>query len=140
MKITNAELKFMSFSSEDVIATSGMPGPLSGTTGLFYIPSGDYSGSYSGTGNYVEFSGTFGNYSGGQYEITNIYGAKAGVDDDKANIDSVQNGMVYFADVGVSVPAEPYIANIAKNAYDAYSYGGGTYYTNGVSYYESHWQ
>ena len=139
MKIATPELKVVRFVSEDVIATSAMLGPLSGTNGLFYIAAGDYSGSYSGTGNYVEFSGTFGSYNGSAYEITGIYGAKAGVDDDKANLDSVSGGNVYFADMGVTVPAS-FLAPIAQQTYDAYSYGGGSYYTNGISYYESHWQ
>ncbi len=139
MKMQTTELQVVRFAADDVIATSGL-GALSGENGLFYIPASDYTGSYSGTGNYVAFNGTFGSYNGSAYEITNIYGAEAGIDDDKALLESVTNGMVYFADMGVSVPADPTMMNIAKNAYDAFSYGNGVYYTNGTSYYESHWQ
>ena len=138
MKITNPEIKVVLFASDDVIATSGMIGALTGQSGLFYIPTSQYTGG-SYTGDYVQFSGTFGNYSGGVYEITGISGATGGVDGDKANLDSIQNGSVYLPDVGITIPASVF-ENIAKQTYDAYSYGNGTYYTNGVSYYEQHWQ
>ncbi len=140
MKITNTELKFVSFSSEDVIATSGwLPGTLTGQSGFFYVPAAQYSGTYTGTGDYVEFSGTFGNYNGSAYEITGIYGAKGSVDSDKNHISSKQGDMVYFDDTGVSVPAFV-VANFAKSGYDAYAYGNGQYYTDGVSFYDKYWQ
>lgn len=134
IKITNPELKVVRFANEDVIATSF--GPLSGTDGLFYIPSGDYSGTYSGTGNYVEFNGTFSSYSNGVYGISGINGAKDGIDGDRNNM---VTGTVYFPDVGITLPSSV-MANIAKGYYDAYSYGDGQYYTNGVSYYETYYQ
>ncbi len=137
MKITNPELKVVRFANEDVIATSF--GPLSGTNGLFYIPAGEYSGTYSGTGNYVEFNGTLGNYSGGKYEITNIYNATADIDPDRSVLVSKQTGMVFMPGTGTPVPASV-LETYAKQGYDAFSYGGGKYYTNGVSYYESYWQ
>ena len=137
MKITNATIEVALFSSEDVIATSLGLGPLSGLTGLFYIPSGQY-GDGSLPGNYVEFGGTLGKYKGGAYNITNIYGAKGNVDEDKAILDSVQNGMVDTG-MGFSIPASVF-ENIAKQTYDAFSYGDGKYYTNGISYYTAHWQ
>ena len=139
MRISNPELKVIRFATDDVIASSALLGPLSGQTGLFYIPAGDFGGSYSGTGNYVQFNGTLGSYSGGAYEITGIYGATAGVDGDKANLDSIQHGQVYMADVGITLPATVF-ESIAQQTYDAFSYGNGKYYTNGTSYYESHWQ
>ncbi len=138
MKMSSADLQVIRFNSEDVIATSGM-GPLSGTSGMFYIPAADYSGSYSGSGNFVQFNGTLGSYSGGNYLITNIYGAEAGVDSDKESLESVINGNIVFPDVGITVPATA-LEPLARQTYDAFSYGNGQYYTNGVSYYETHWQ
>ncbi len=141
MKITNPEIKVALFASDDVIATSLALGPLSGTVGTFYIPTGQYGGSYTGTaGNYIEFSGTLGSYSGGAYNITGIYGAKGGVDEDVDTIQNVVDGKIYFPELaGYGIPADE-LAPIAQHLYDAYSYGDGNYYTNGVSYYESHWQ
>ena len=140
MKITKPSIKVLRFASDDVIATSALPmGPLSGTTGLFYIPASSFNGAYSGTGNYVQFSGILGPYSGGAYEITGITGATAGVDDDKANLDSIQNGGVYLPGVGITIPAS-FFEGVARQTYDAYTYGDGKYYTNGISYYETHWQ
>ena len=140
MKITNPELKVVRFANEDVIATSFGPLPsLSGRNGLFYIPAGDYSGTYSGTGNYVQFNGTFGPYRGGSYEITNINGATADVDPDRSVLVAKQTGIVFMPGTGTPVPADV-LENIAKQGYDAFSYGNGQYYTNGISYYESYWQ
>jgi len=138
MKLTTPEIQIIRFNSEDVIATS-YAGPLTGTNGLFYIPANNYAGPYSGSGEYVQFSGTFGNIVGSDYRIDNIYNAQAGIDDDKANLDSVQNGGVYLPDVGITIPATVF-ESIAKQTYDAFTYGDGQYYTNGVSYYTSHWQ
>ena len=57
MKISTPEIKVIRFSSEDVIVASSS---LTGVNGLFYIPSGQYSSGYSGSGDFVEFSGTIG--------------------------------------------------------------------------------
>ena len=136
MKITAPKLQVVRFASEDVIATS--LGPLSGMTGLFYIPASQYSGTYSGSGNYIGFNGTLGNYSNGAYEITSINTVETGVDDQKARLESRQSGMVPMPE-GFPMPAS-FFENLAHQTYDAFSYGNGVYYTNGVSYYESHWQ
>lgn len=137
MKISNPEVEVKLFSSEDVIATSA-PGPLTGMTGLFYIPASQVSGGpYSG--NYVQVSGQFGNDIGGAYKITNITSIEDNVDADKANLDSIQNGNVYLPDVGITIPASLF-ENIAHQTYDAFSFADGQYATFGVSYYELHWQ
>lgn len=135
MKISNPELKVVRFGADDVIATSGLIGALTGTKGSFYIPAGQYTGgSYSG--NYVEFNGTFGNYNGSEYEITGISGAKGGIDGERDEMKSGED--VVFG--GVTIPGVPTMESFAKQYYDAYSYGGGTYYSNGTSYYEMYWQ
>lgn len=133
MKITNAELKFMSFSSEDVIATSGMPS-LTGLSRSFYIPSSQFSGG-SFSSDYVEFNGTIGANTGNGYEITNIYGAKAADDEEREGL--MSGGSVVF--MGVTIPASPEMETFSQQYFDAYSYGG-TYYTNGLSYYDQYWQ
>ena len=136
MKISNPELKVVRFGADDVIATSGLLGALSGTVGTFYIPAGQYSGSVNEPGgNYVEFNGTFGNYDGSNYAIDNIYGAKGGVDDDR---NSLVSGSTYIPELGITLPSTV-MENMSKNAYDAYSYGGG-YYSNGQSYYDIYHQ
>lgn len=135
MKIAELKLEVVRFASEDVIATSA--GPLTGMNGLFYIPTNSYGGTYSGSGNYVEFSGTFGQLGGSGYEITGINGAKAGVDGDREGLMS-SNG-TYFPELGITIPNTA-MAPIAQQAYDAFSYGNGQYYTNGVSYYDQYWQ
>jgi len=132
MKISNPELKVVRFGADDVIATSGLTGQI----GLFYIPADQYSGG-SFSGDYVQFDGTFGNYNGSAYEITNIHGATGDVDGDRAGL-MTSAPMYVYPDTGVPVPAsvrEP----IAKQTYDAYSYGGG-YYSNGSSYYDIYFQ
>ncbi len=131
----NLKLDVIRFSNEDVIATSAMLGPLSGKTGSFYIPSSQYNGGSLG-GEYVTFNGTFGDYTGSGYNITNANGFA--VDSDER--DGLMSGGSYtFPDVGVTVDMSD-LAPIAKQYYDAFSYGDGQYYSNGVSYYESYWQ
>lgn len=131
MKITKTELNVVRFASEDVIATSG----LAGSVWTFYIPASQYTGgSYSG--NYVEFSGTVYPYGSGPYEITDIYGAKGGVDEDR---DFLMSGGTYIPELGITLPSTV-ADNLAKSVYDAYSYGDGRYYTNGASYYEMYRQ
>ena len=135
MKITNAEINVIRFSSEDVIATSG-PGPLSGTTisGGFYLPVGDV---FHGA------SGTFGNYSTslGAYQLLDY--SETGEILNQADIDRLilasQNptGMI-DSGMGYPIPASVY-ANIAKNTYPIYSYNNG-YYTIGKTYYETYSQ
>lgn len=137
MKITAPKLQVVRFASEDVIATSALLGPLSGKTGTFYIPVGDFGGSYSGSGSYVEFNGTLGNYTGNGYEITGISGARGVPTSDVDGLKS--GGSYYFPDMGVTVDMSD-MAPIAKQTYEAFSYGNGVYYTNGASYFESYWQ
>lgn len=134
MKISNPELKVVRFGADDVIATSGwMSGALTGTKASFYIPAGQYSGG-SFSGNYVEFNGTFGDYNGSEYAITDIYGAKGGIDDEQEQL--ANGGTMSFYGVTIAVPDAE---NIAKQYYDAYSSGGG-YYSYGHSYYETYFQ
>ena len=136
MKISNPELKVVRFGADDVIATSGLIGALTGTKGSFYIPAGQYTGgTYSGE--YVGFSGTFGDYNGSAYSITGISGAHGESEDDVAGLAS--GGSYTFPDVGVTVDMSN-LAPIAKQFYEAYSYGDGNYYSNGKSYYELYWQ
>lgn len=133
-RLTNPELKIIRFASEDVIATS--LGPLSGLKGGFYIPSSLYNGGSLG-GNYVEFQGTFGDYDGSAYNITNANGFKADVNNDRDGLTS--GGSYTFPDVGITVDMSD-MAPIAQQYYDAFSYGDGQYYTNGISYYDQYWQ
>lgn len=132
MKITNAELKFMSFSSEDVIATSG----IIPTRGQFFVPIDQFTGSYTGTGDYVRFDGSFVNDGSGSYQISNITGAEGNSADDRNGLHIV-NGKFYLPELGFWATADEGFIGITKQSYDAYTYGDGTYYTNGVSYYEN---
>ncbi|MBR0277596.1 MAG: hypothetical protein IJQ50_03955 [Clostridia bacterium] len=132
MKISNPELKVIRFGADDVIATSG----LTGMTGQFYIPASQYSGG-SFTSDYVRFDGTFGAYNGSAYEITGIYGVEGDDENDREGM--MAQGGHYFPGPGVFVPPWD-LSPIAKQTYDAYSYDGGTYYSNGVSYYETYFQ
>lgn len=135
MRMAELKLEVVRFASEDVIATSA--GPLTGlTSGLFYIPAGQYAG-YTGSASYVQFSGDFGEQSGGNYEIINIRGVSGDDDDDRAGL--MSGGSYTFPGVGVTVDMS-HLAPIAQQAYDAFSYGNGKYYTNGVSYYNQYWQ
>lgn len=129
----DCKLEIVRFAAEDVIATS----VLVGLTGSFYIPTGQYTGAGSFSGDYVQFSGTFGSYSGGAYEITDVNGAMDGVDSDRNVL--AGGPPYYFPDMGVTVDSGT-MANIAKNFYDAYSYGDGRYYSNGASYYQQYFQ
>lgn len=132
-RLTNPELNVIRFASEDVIATSF--GPLSGLTRSFYIPSSQYNGGSLG-GDYVTFNGTFGDYDGSAYNITNASGFTVDVDER----DGLTSGGSYtFPDVGVTVDMSD-MAPIAQQYYDAFSYGDGQYYTNGISYYDQYWQ
>lgn len=133
MKISTPEIKVIRFSSEDVIAASGS---LTGSNGLFYIPSSQYSG-YSGSADYVEFSGTIGSKSGVGYLIENIHGAKGDVSDDRAGL--MAGSSYYFPDMGITVD-NSHMAPIAQQSYDAFRYDDGQYYTNGISYYTAYWQ
>lgn len=137
MKISNPELNVVRFGADDVIATSGwIHGALTGQSGSFYIPAGQYGGgTYSG--NFVEFSGTFGNYNGSEYEINDVSGATSILDSDRAGLMTTAPLYVY-PDTGVPVPAGVR-GGIAQQYYDAYSYGGG-YYSDGQSYYDIYWQ
>ena len=140
MKISNPELKVVRFGADDVIATSGLLGALSGQSGLFYIPAGQYSGAYSGSGEYVEFSGTFGDYDGSNYAIGNISGAKGGVDGDRNGLITASSNENALIDLGVGYPIPASVlVPTAQQTYDAYSYGGG-YYSNGQSYYDIYHQ
>ncbi len=133
MRITNPEINVILFSNEDVIATSG----IEPTLGLFYLPTENFAGSYTGTGDNVEFNGYFTNDGSGNYLISNIYGAKAGVDYDMSLLTSPQSGLVFIN--GTPIPAAV-IENIAKTTYVVTSYDNGVYYTNGRTYYENYWQ
>ncbi|HAL63495.1 MAG TPA: hypothetical protein DCO93_03505, partial [Clostridiales bacterium] len=81
------------------------------------------------------FNGTFGNYDGSNYAIGNISGAEANSDREGL----MSGGSYTFPDAGVTVDMS-HLAPIAQQAYDAYSYGDGAYYSNGTSYYELYWQ
>lgn len=136
MKITNAELKVIRFASEDVIATSGwFDGPLTGkTNGFFNINTGD---------GYYQFGGTVGQYNGSVYQINGISNYHSIPASDIAPLTAGPNGtegngMSYFSDVGVTLPAS-ILTNSAQNGYEA-TYSNGTYYTDGLSYYENYWQ
>ena len=133
MKISTPEIKVIRFSSEDVIAASSS---LTGSPGLFYIPSSQYSG-YSGSADYVEFNGTIGSKSGVGYLIENIYGAKGDDSDDRAGV--MSGGSVYFPEFGNTVDMS-HMEPIAQQTYDAFRYDDGRYYTNGISYYTAYWQ
>ena len=128
------KLEVVHFANEDVIATSA--GPLTGKSGSFYIPSGQYNSGALG-GNYVQFNGTFGDYSAGGYNITNISGAAVESGDERDGL--MSGGSYYFPDVKITVDMSD-LAPIAKQYYDAFSYSNGQYYSNGVSYYEQYWQ
>lgn len=136
MKITNPELKVVRFDNEDVIATS--IGPLTGTSGMFFIPSSQY-GDGSLAGNYVYFNGKLGDYSDGSYTITDISGAYGNADSDR-NFFIPPAG--YFENEGVTLkPEDMYLIQLwGSKTYDAFSYGNGQYYTSGVSYYENYFQ
>lgn len=133
MMFMKPEIEIVRFSSEDVIATSG----LVLTNGVFYIPSANYNNGALGGSGYVQFSGSYGafNSAAGGYLISNISGAKLDYVDDRAGL--MSGGSYYFPDVGVTVDMSD-LAPIAQQAYDAYSYNG-DYYTNGVSYYNTYW-
>ncbi|MBR3144947.1 MAG: hypothetical protein IKF53_03525 [Clostridia bacterium] len=133
----NLKLEVIRFSNEDVIATSAMLGPLSGQLGWFFIPTSQYGDGSLG-GDYVQFGGRFGDYSGGAYNITNIYDVSGNAQGDRAEIGPDADG--YFDETGVPVFLYPTLANVAKETYDAFSYGDGQYYSNGVNYFESYWQ
>ena len=83
------------------------------------------------------FDGTFGAYNGSAYEITGIYGVEGDDENDREGM--MAQGGHYFPGPGVFVPPWD-LSPIAKQTYDAYSYDGGTYYSNGVSYYETYFQ
>ena len=136
MQITNAEFKVIRFSNEDVITTSNFAGPLSGKTGLFYIPSSQYQGGALG-GDYVAFNGTLGNYDGSAYRIDNPYGFYADTSDERSGLTA--GGTIYIPELGITVPSTT-MKPLAETAYDAFTYDNGTYYTNGVSYYDQYWQ
>ena len=129
MKFANPEIEVLRFSSEDVIATSGAPV----VTGLFYIPSSQYSGGSFGT-DYVAFNGNIGAYDAGAggYKIDNIYGAYGDTDDERELLVSGGGSML-----GVTIPGS-FWNNLAQQSYDAYSYNG-NYYTNGVNYYTTYY-
>lgn len=132
MKITNPELKVVRFANEDVIATSGiLP-----TNGQFFIPINQFTGSYSGTGDYVRFDGSFVNNGSGSYQISNISRAEGYSAEDREGLHIV-NGKFYLPEMGFWMTANEGFINISKQSYDAFSYGDGNYYTNGVSYYEN---
>ena len=130
MKISTPEIKVIRFSSEDVIVASG---PVIGSSGLFFIPSSEYTG-YSGSSKYVEFNGTIGSQSSVGYLIENIYAVDDADPDDRA---AVMSGGSYWT-IGVLIPADV-METMAQNTYDAFSYNG-QYYTNGESYYNQYWQ
>lgn len=128
MKIQSTKMQVIRFSAEDVIATS--LGALTGQSGLFYVDDGN--------GGYNSFNGTFGSYSGNSYEIVGMNTYETGVGDDRENLITGKNG-VYIPELGITLPANPTVSGIAKNAYDAFSSDNG-YYTNGISYFELYWQ
>lgn len=130
-RLTNPELNVIRFASEDVIATSA----LLGLSRSFFIPSSQYSGS-SFSSDYVEFYGTFSSYNDGIYGISNISGAKAADNDE---MDQLKSGGAVVVH-GVTLPVNPTMKTMANQYYDAYSYGDGQYYTNGISYYDTYWQ
>ena len=135
MKISNTELKVIRFGADDVIATSLMMGPLSGSSGLFYIPASQYSGG-SFSGEYVEFNGTFGDFDGSAYRIDGINTVSSPPETDRAGLITASGNENGFVDLGVGYPLPASVLiPIAQQAYDAYSYGGG-YYSNGQSYYD----
>ncbi|MBR0466314.1 MAG: hypothetical protein IJJ40_02325 [Clostridia bacterium] len=137
----NLKLEVIRFSNEDVIATSAIGGgigggsvaSLTGKKGGFYIPSSQYNGGSLG-GEYVTFQGTFGDFDGSAYNIIDPYGFAVDVDERDG---LMSGGSVVF--YGVTIDMSD-MAPIAKQYYDAFSYGDGQYYSNGVSYYESYWQ
>ena len=132
MKITNTELNVVRFASEDVIATSGLVGKV----WQFFIPSSQY-GDGTMSGEYVMFNGTVYPYGSGPYEITNIYDVQANADNDR---NGMMTGTIYIPEYGITLPSTA-LDPIAKQTYDAYSYGDGKYYTNGgASYYEMYRQ
>lgn len=136
----NLKLDVVRFVNEDVITTSG--GPLSGKSGFFYIPTSQYTGSISGTpSEYVQFWGTLGNYNGSAYVIDDISGAHGGADSDYDVVmaKSYHDGYVWFEELGVPVDPTDFMP-IAQQGYDAFSYGDGVYYTNGLSFYDQYWQ
>lgn len=130
MKISTPEIKVIRFSSEDVIVASGS---LTGSSGLFFIPSSEYSG-YSGSSDFVEFNGTIGSQSSVGYLIENIYAVKG--DDSGEREDLMSGGSVTHFGVTFNVS---HMAPIAQQTYDAFSYNG-QYYTNGSSYYDQYWK
>lgn len=132
MRITNPEINIILFSNEDVIATSGIT-PLSG---YFYIPTAQFQDPYTGSGEYVGFSGTY-LPSGSRYVISSISGAVAQSSENERD-GAMSGGSYYFPDLGVTVDMSS-MEPIARRTYDAY-YENGNYYTNGVSYYEQYWQ
>ena len=136
MRITNPEINVILFSNEDVIATSGAIGTLFSDR-LFYIPFAEYGGTVSGSGAYVEFRGDFTNNGSGSYLISNINSAQAVPESDVTNLTTP--GHAYLPDVGITINSNA-MAPIAAQAYTA-SYSNGSYYTNGVSYYDQYgWQ
>ena len=127
------KLDVVRFANEDVIATSA--GLLTGKYASFFIPSAQYNNGALG-GDYVQFNGTFGEYSAGNYNITNVHGAAVDSENERADLSSGGSVVVH----GVTIPASPEMETFAKQYYDAFSYGDGLYYTNGVSYYDQYWQ
>ena len=132
MKISTPEIKVIRFSSEDVIVASSS---LTGLRRSFYILSSQYSG-YSGSSDYGVFNGTIGSKSGDRYLIENVSGVKDANPYEREGV--MSGGSYYFPDEGVTVDMS-HMEPIARQYYDAFSYDGQNYYTNGISYYDQYW-